>query len=159
MTSICISKQFARIAPSAVPPTAKKYSRKPSTMHGRWSHIARRTGYSVGDRWFPTNCKSRHQLNNVIKIIRYLPFTFLPSQMKVNDYFTISHYLPEGVYQRNKEMAKYLRNSHFCKRGLHSREAEQQFIRFIQEMKEYGLHLYSAVWVCSQFQKIRIMKN
>lgn len=67
--------------------------------------------------------------------------------MKSSDYFTISHYLPEGVYQRNKEMAKYLRNSHFCKRGLHAKEAEQQFLRYVQEMKEYGLHLYSAVWV------------
>lgn len=73
--------------------------------------------------------------------------------MKVNEYFTISHYLPEGVYQRNKEMAKYLRNSHFSKRGLHPKEAEQQFIRHIQEMKEYGLHLYSAMWVskCGSF--------
>lgn len=69
--------------------------------------------------------------------------------MKVNEYFTISHYLPEGVFQRNSEMAKYLRNSHFCRRGLHSTDAEQQFIRYIQEMKEYGLHLYSAIWVCS----------
>lgn len=68
-------------------------------------------------------------------------------QMKSNEYFTISHYLPEGVYQRNKEMAKYLRNSHFCKRGLHAKEAEHQFIQYVQEMKEYGLHLYSAIWV------------
>lgn len=67
--------------------------------------------------------------------------------MKSNEYFTISHYLPEGVYQRNKEMAKYLRNSHFCKRGLHAKEAEHQFIQYVQEMKEYGLHLYSAIWV------------
>lgn len=73
--------------------------------------------------------------------------------MKSSDYFTISHYLPEGVYQRNKEMAKYLRNSHFCKRGLHTKEAEQQFLRYVQEMKEYGLHLYSAVWVIFVNQK------
>lgn len=71
--------------------------------------------------------------------------------MKLKDYFTISHYLPEGVYQRNKEMANYLRNSHYCKRGLHSKEAEHQFIRYVQEMKEYGLHLYSAVWVSDSF--------
>lgn len=67
--------------------------------------------------------------------------------MKSNEYFTISHYLPEGVYQRNKEMAKYLRNSHFCKRGLHAKEAEHQFLQYVQAMKEYGLHLYSATWV------------
>lgn len=66
--------------------------------------------------------------------------------MKFTDYFTVSYYLPEGVYQRHKEMAKYLRNSHFCKRGLHSKEAEQQFIRYAQQLKEYGSHLYSAVW-------------
>lgn len=68
--------------------------------------------------------------------------------MKFNEYFTVSYYLPEGVYQRHKEMAKYLRNSHFCKRGIHSKEAEHQFVRYIQQMKEYGAHLYSAVWVC-----------
>lgn len=68
-------------------------------------------------------------------------------QMKFSEYFVISHYLPEGVHQRNKEMAKYLRNSHFCKLGLHAKEAEQNFVRYIQEMKEYGLHLYSALWV------------
>lgn len=68
-------------------------------------------------------------------------------QMKHTDYFTISHYLPEGVYQRNKAMAKYLRNSHYSKKGLHSRESEYNFIRYVQEMKEYGLHLFSAVWV------------
>lgn len=67
--------------------------------------------------------------------------------MKMTDYFTISHYLPEGVYQRNKEMAKYLRNSHFSKRGQHARESEQNFVKYVQEMKEYGLHLYSATWV------------
>ncbi|KAG4070549.1 hypothetical protein HA402_001215 [Bradysia odoriphaga] len=66
--------------------------------------------------------------------------------MKHTDYFTISHYLPEGVYQRNKGMAKYLRSSHFSKKGLQSRESEYNFIRYVQEMKEYGLHLFSAVW-------------
>lgn len=66
--------------------------------------------------------------------------------MKFTNYFSVSYYLPEGVYQRHKEMAKYLRNSHFCKRGLHSKEAEQQFIRYVQQLKEYGLHLYSAIW-------------
>lgn len=67
--------------------------------------------------------------------------------MKYSEYFTISHYLPEGVYQKRKEMAKYLRNSHYAKHGLHKKEAEQNFIRYVQEMKEYGLHLYSAIWV------------
>lgn len=66
--------------------------------------------------------------------------------MKFTDYFTVSHYLPEGVYQRHKEMAKYLRNSHFCKRGLNVKEAEQQFIRYAQQLKEYGSHLCSATW-------------
>lgn len=66
--------------------------------------------------------------------------------MKFTDYFTVSYYLPEGVYQRHKEMAKYLRNSHFCKRGLNPKEAEQQFIRYAQQLKEYGSHLCSAVW-------------
>lgn len=66
--------------------------------------------------------------------------------MKFTDYFTVSHYLPEGVYQRHKEMAKYLRNSHFCKRGVNPKEAEQQFIRYAQQLKEYGLHLCSAIW-------------
>ncbi|KAJ6638105.1 Tyrosine-protein phosphatase non-receptor type 13 [Pseudolycoriella hygida] len=66
--------------------------------------------------------------------------------MKHADYFTISHYLPEGVYQRNMAMGKYLRNSHYSKKGLQSREAEYNFIRYVQEMKEYGLHLFSAVW-------------
>lgn len=70
-------------------------------------------------------------------------------QMMHTDYFTISHYLPEGVYQRNKAMAKYLRNSHYYKKGLQSRESEYNFIRYVQEMKEYGLHLFSAVWVCT----------
>lgn len=67
--------------------------------------------------------------------------------MKNADYFTLSHYLPEGVYQKNNEMAKYLRNSHYSKSGLHPKEAEQNFIRYVQEMREYGFHLYSAIWV------------
>lgn len=81
--------------------------------------------------------------------------------MKINDYFTISHYLPEGVYQRNKEMAVYLRNSHYSKRGLHPKDAEQNFIRYVQEMKEYGLHLYSAIWVKHYKinSKILLIKN
>lgn len=66
--------------------------------------------------------------------------------MKYVEYFTISHYLPEAVYQRNRELAKYLRNSHYVKRGLHPLEAEHNFIRYVQELKEFGLHLYSAVW-------------
>jgi tyrosine-protein phosphatase non-receptor type 13 len=71
--------------------------------------------------------------------------------MKHVDYFTISHYLPDGVYQRNKELARYLRNAHYLKRGLHRTEAEHNFIRYLQELKEYGLHLYSAIWVSSIF--------
>ena len=66
--------------------------------------------------------------------------------MKFTDYFTVGVYLPENVYQRHKEMAKYLRNSHFCKRGLNPKEAEQQFIRYAQQLKEYGSHLFSAIW-------------
>lgn len=83
------------------------------------------------------------ELINIISLIK-ISFRY---QMKHTDYFTISHYLPEGVYQRNKAMAKYLRNSHYSKKGLHSRESEYNFIRYVQEMKEYGLHLFSAVWV------------
>lgn len=71
--------------------------------------------------------------------------------MRRSEYFTISHYLPEGVYQRNREMKRYLRNSHFSKRGMHSRDAEQTFIRYVQGMREYGQHLYSAIWVHDQF--------
>lgn len=67
--------------------------------------------------------------------------------MKHADYFTISHYLPERANQRNKAIAKYLRSSHYSKKGLHSRESEYNFIRYVQEMKEYGLHLFSAAWV------------
>ncbi|XP_058829712.1 uncharacterized protein LOC131689005 [Topomyia yanbarensis] len=70
--------------------------------------------------------------------------------MKYNEYFTISHYLPEEVYRKKKELAKYLRNSHFCKRGLHQMEAEHNFIRYVQELKEYGLHLYSATWTTDE---------
>lgn len=66
--------------------------------------------------------------------------------MKFTDYFTVSHYLPEDAYQRNKEMAKYLRNSHFCRRGMPPKEAEQQYIRYVQQLKEYGAHLCSAIW-------------
>lgn len=67
--------------------------------------------------------------------------------MQIMDYFTISHYLPEGVYQKNKDMANLLRNAHFSKRGLHINDAEKSFVNNVQKMKEYGLHLYSAVWV------------
>lgn len=58
----------------------------------------------------------------------------------------MSHYLPDGVYQQNKELGKYLRNSHFSKRGLHPKEAELNFIRYVQEMREYGIHYISGVW-------------
>lgn len=58
----------------------------------------------------------------------------------------MSHYLPDGVYQQNKELGKYLRNSHFSKRGLHPKEAELSFIRYVQEMREYGIHYISGVW-------------
>jgi len=67
--------------------------------------------------------------------------------MKNIDYFTISQYLPEGVYERNNNITNYIRNSHLCKKGLHRMEAEHNFIRHLQEMKEYGQHLYSAIWV------------
>lgn len=66
--------------------------------------------------------------------------------MKYIEYFTISHYLPDGVYQQQKELARYLRNSHFSKRGLHPTEAEHNFIRYLQRMKEYGIHYMSAIW-------------
>jgi tyrosine-protein phosphatase non-receptor type 13 len=67
--------------------------------------------------------------------------------MKNMDYFTTSHYLPDGVYQQNKELGKYLRNSHYSKRGLHPKEAELNFIRYVQEMQEYGVHYISGVWL------------
>ncbi|CRK95274.1 CLUMA_CG008699, isoform A [Clunio marinus] len=67
-------------------------------------------------------------------------------EMKQIEYFTMSHYLPDGVYQQNKELGKYLRNSHFSKRGLHPKEAELNFIRYVQEMREYGIHYISGVW-------------
>lgn len=67
--------------------------------------------------------------------------------MQIMDYFTISHYLPEGVYQKNTEMGNLLRNAHFSKRGLHRYDVEKSFVNYVQKMNEYGLHLYSAVWV------------
>uniref|UniRef100_A0A182PLK2 FERM domain-containing protein n=1 Tax=Anopheles epiroticus TaxID=199890 RepID=A0A182PLK2_9DIPT len=70
--------------------------------------------------------------------------------MKYSEYFTISHYLPEEVYRKKRELARYLRNAHFHKRGLHQREAEHNFIRYVQELKEYGLHLYSASWTTGE---------
>uniref|UniRef100_A0A182W498 FERM domain-containing protein n=1 Tax=Anopheles minimus TaxID=112268 RepID=A0A182W498_9DIPT len=70
--------------------------------------------------------------------------------MKYSEYFTISHYLPEEVYRKKRELARYLRNAHFHKRGLHQREAEHNFIRYVQELKEYGLHLYSASWATGE---------
>lgn len=66
--------------------------------------------------------------------------------MKYIEYFTISHYLPDGIYQQQKELSRYLRNSHYSKRGLHPREAEHNFIRYLQRMKEYGIHYMSAIW-------------
>ncbi|XP_055676578.1 uncharacterized protein LOC129785936 [Lutzomyia longipalpis] len=76
--------------------------------------------------------------------------------MKYMEYFTLSHYLPEGVYQKNREMAQYLRNSHYRKRGLLPLEAEHSFIRYVQELKEYGLHLYSAIWVVDEHTSINV---
>uniref|UniRef100_A0A182T407 PDZ domain-containing protein n=1 Tax=Anopheles maculatus TaxID=74869 RepID=A0A182T407_9DIPT len=70
--------------------------------------------------------------------------------MKYTEYFTISHYLPEEVYRKKRELARYLRNAHFHKRGLQQREAEHNFIRYVQELKEYGLHLYSASWTTGE---------
>ncbi|GAB0090488.1 FERM domain [Sergentomyia squamirostris] len=76
--------------------------------------------------------------------------------MKYLEYFTLSHYLPEGVYQKNREMAQYLRNSHYRKKGLLPLEAEHNFIRYVQELKEYGLHLYSAVWMVDEQTSINV---
>lgn len=76
--------------------------------------------------------------------------------MKYAEYFSISHYLPEEVYRKKKELAKYLRNSHFCKRGLHQLEAEHNFIRYVQELKEYGLHLYSASWTTEENMTLEV---
>nr|XP_029710298.1 uncharacterized protein LOC109397654 [Aedes albopictus] len=76
--------------------------------------------------------------------------------MKYTEYFTISHYLPEEVYRKKKELAKYLRSSHFCKRGLHQLEAEHNFIRYVQELKEYGLHLYSATWTTDEGMTLEV---
>ncbi|XP_055617175.1 uncharacterized protein LOC129762698 isoform X2 [Toxorhynchites rutilus septentrionalis] len=76
--------------------------------------------------------------------------------MKYAEYFTISHYLPEEVYRKKKELAKYLRSSHFCKRGLHQLEAEHNFIRYVQELKEYGLHLYSASWTTEENMTLEV---
>lgn len=67
--------------------------------------------------------------------------------MRQLDYFTISHYIPEKAHPKQHELAKYLRNAHYCKKGMHNTEAEHNFIRYMQELKEYGMHLYSAVWV------------
>lgn len=67
--------------------------------------------------------------------------------MRQHEYFTISHYIPESLSQKQKDLAKYLRSAHYGKRGLDTMEAEQNFIRYMQELKEYGMHLYSAVWV------------
>lgn len=67
--------------------------------------------------------------------------------MESMEYFTASYYLPDGVYQRHEEFSKYLRNAHFCKRGLQPQAAERQFIHYVQRMEEYGVHLYSAIWV------------
>lgn len=68
--------------------------------------------------------------------------------MENKKYFTSSYYLPEGVYQRHEEFSKYLRNAHFCKCGLQPHIAERQLIQYVQSMDEYGMHLYSAIWVC-----------
>ncbi|XP_059612240.1 uncharacterized protein LOC132258783 isoform X2 [Phlebotomus argentipes] len=76
--------------------------------------------------------------------------------MKYMEYFTLSHYLPEGVYQKNREMAQYLRNSHYHKRGLLPLEAEHNFVRYVQELKEYGLHLYSAVWMVDEHTSLNV---
>lgn len=67
--------------------------------------------------------------------------------MESNEYFTASYYLPEAVYQRHKAFSKYLRNAHFCRRGSHPKTAERQFVQYVQQMEEYGMHLYSAIWV------------
>ncbi|XP_055377864.1 uncharacterized protein LOC129609770 [Condylostylus longicornis] len=76
--------------------------------------------------------------------------------MEFLDYFKVSHYLPEDVYCRNKEIAKHLRNSHYCRKGMDHKEAEYNFVKYVQEMKEYGFHLYSANWVLSETTFIKI---
>uniref|UniRef100_A0A1B0CI30 GDPGP1-like N-terminal domain-containing protein n=1 Tax=Lutzomyia longipalpis TaxID=7200 RepID=A0A1B0CI30_LUTLO len=86
----------------------------------------------------------------------FLPLDLKIYKMKYMEYFTLSHYLPEGVYQKNREMAQYLRNSHYRKRGLLPLEAEHSFIRYVQELKEYGLHLYSAIWVVDEHTSINV---
>lgn len=72
--------------------------------------------------------------------------------MRQHEYFTISHYIPESLSQKQKDLAKYLRSAHYGKRGLQAIEAEQSFIRYMQELKEYGQHLYSAIWVSFRFR-------
>lgn len=68
-------------------------------------------------------------------------------QMRKIEYFTISNYIPENTHSKPQELAKYLRSAHFCKKGMNPDEAEHSYIRYMQELKEYGMHLYSAVWV------------
>lgn len=67
--------------------------------------------------------------------------------MRKIEYFTFSNYVPENTHSKPQELAKYLRSAHFCKKGVKPDEAEHSYIRYMQELKEYGMHLYSAVWV------------
>lgn len=64
-----------------------------------------------------------------------------------SDYFTVSHYLPEGVYQRRRDVVQLLSDAHRRRRGLHAKEAELLYVKHVQQLKEHGLHLYSAIWV------------
>uniref|UniRef100_A0A336LMW2 CSON002930 protein n=1 Tax=Culicoides sonorensis TaxID=179676 RepID=A0A336LMW2_CULSO len=67
--------------------------------------------------------------------------------MRQIEYFTTTNYIPEITDSKPKDLAKYLRSSHFGKKGLNPVEAEHNFIRYMQALKEYGMHLYSAVWL------------
>ncbi|XP_063704229.1 LOW QUALITY PROTEIN: uncharacterized protein LOC134833731 [Culicoides brevitarsis] len=70
--------------------------------------------------------------------------------MRKIEYFTISNYIPENTHSKPQELAKYLRSAHYCKKGIVPDEAEHSYIRYMQELKEYGMHLYSAVWITDE---------
>lgn len=102
------------------------------------------------------DCVSGQHCSNAHNIYRKLTpaYTGFPQatvQPLAADYFTVSHYLPEGVYQRRRNVAQLLRDAHVGRRGMHAKDAEQSFVKHVQEMKEYGQHLYSAVWVSEHF--------
>lgn len=55
------------------------------------------------------------------------------------------------MYQRRRNVAQLLRDAHVGRRGLHAMDAEQAFVKHVQALKEYGQHLYSAIWVRIMF--------